>query len=57
MCLTGYCDVLGGLTCKARLADGATCNPMMMGMECLSGSCNAVTMKCDPTQSNRCVMP
>jgi len=56
MCLTGYCDFLAVTpTCKAQLGDGATCNPMYMGMDCHSGMCNAAT--CAPTPMNRCVMP
>ena len=56
ICLTGYCDFLAGTpTCKAKLADGATCTPGLYGTDCVSGLCNAT--KCAPTPMDRCVMP
>ena len=56
VCLTGYCDfMMVTPVCKAKLADGATCNPGLYGTDCASGLCNATT--CAPTPVDRCVMP
>jgi hypothetical protein len=54
MCVDGYCDfMMVTPVCKARLAAGATCNPMYMGMDCASLACSA-TSKCE---SSLCAMP
>lgn len=54
LCVDGYCDFMAASpVCKARLADGATCNPALMGMDCRSLGCNA-SSKCEASQ---CMMP
>jgi hypothetical protein len=58
ICINAYCDSLAtSPTCKAYLADGATCNPALFGMECASHRCNTTTLKCDPSPLNRCALP
>jgi len=58
LCINAYCDSLAtSPTCKAYLADGATCNPALFGMECASHRCNTTTLKCDPSPLNRCALP
>jgi hypothetical protein len=57
-CIASYCDfVATSPTCKAKLADGATCNPALFGTDCLSASCDAATNKCKASSSNRCALP
>ena len=42
LCVGSWCDFLSPTpTCKALLADGATCNPVLQGFDCASGSCTA----------------
>jgi hypothetical protein len=58
ICINAYCDALAASpTCKAYLADGATCNPSLFGLECASHHCNSTTLKCDPSTLNRCALP
>lgn len=57
LCVDGYCDLLAvSPVCKAYLADGATCNPLLGGLDCASGNCNA-SSKCAPGPLSVCSMP
>lgn len=54
LCVGSWCDVFSQTpTCKALLADGATCNPILFGLDCASGSCNA-SARCERLS---CAMP
>jgi hypothetical protein len=57
-CVNAYCDfTLTNPVCKAMVADGGTCNPSLFGTDCVSGSCNGGTLRCDASGLLECAMP